>query len=104
MQQRNHLLPQVDNTANDSAKSEQIINEAEVEAKKHKSSSDDVMKEINGKGEGEEPKKIIPGTPEAERLAQAWEKGLSDETRTFLKENEKIRKFWYDMDPDVRTH
>ncbi len=94
------LVAAVETSVDDSARAEEIITEVQNDATRHRNRCNDLMDEIhNGREGGARP---IPGSPEAERLATAWESALNSETRALLDADPDLRRFWHDMDPDIR--
>lgn len=94
------LVAAVETSVDDSARAEEMITEVQNDATRVRNRCDDLMDEIhNGREGGARP---IPGSPEAERLATAWESALNSETRALLDADPDLRRFWHEMDPDIR--
>src|SRR5262249_39339437 len=86
---------------NNPSSAEQKATQAEDQALDAKGKTDNVKKEVDtGKTAEDRAAQQPPGVISPETAA--WEKSLNPETQDFLKSNPELRKFWQEMDPDVR--
>jgi hypothetical protein len=80
---------------------EQKSLQAEDQALDAQNKTNNVEKEIkSGQTAEDRAAKQPPGMISPE--TQAWEKSLNPETRALLEADPELRKFWHEMDPDVR--
>jgi hypothetical protein len=99
------LILAVEGTAEDAAKAETLLTQAESEALTHRNSTNTLMDDVHHGGVADEPgnPRVVPGSPASQRLALDWERGLNAETRALLDADPDMRRFWHEMDPAIRS-